>query len=439
MKKGIVVLLVVLALVILISPGLIGRMAEKSVEENLNWAAKESGALAVTSENFSRGWFSSEGQHRVEIQDDKLQEALGSMTQAEDIGPFPVLIINTHLDHGLFAVSSLARDKGSLAPGLGSAVSTLSVELPDGETVELPGSIYSKVALSGELQSNYVLPAGSFEEDGSTLSWGESDIDFSTNPNNGKVTAAGHIGKLKVEDGVDLLEISGLTFDANQVPTKYGFSTGDAKVEVGGLSVTSNGVQAGGIKSMKLDASSTVKNGLLSGHTTLELDSEAIPQFGEVSVVADVSMSGADAEAIGALQQALKAQGASPDPHQMMALAGDDLKQLLATGVELRFDQLDVVLPMGTVKARMDFKVKEDDPATFEWTSLLLATEASADISIPEGLIDMATQMNPQMGAAVGLGLLQKNGDVYEMKAEYAKGLLTVNGAPMPIPLGMFQ
>jgi len=438
-KKGIVVLLVVLALVILISPGLIGRMAEKSVEENLNWAAEESGALAVTSENFSRGWFSSEGQHRVEIQNDKLQEALGSMAQAQDIGPFPVLIINTHLDHGLFAVSSLARDNGSLTPGLGSAVSTLSVELPDGETVELPGSIYSKVALSGELRSNYVLPAGSFEEDGGTVSWGESDIDFSTNPSNGKVTAAGRIGKLSAGDGADLLEISGLTFDANQVPTKYGFSTGDAKVELGGLSVTSNGVQAGGIKSMKLDASTTVKSGLLSGHTVLELDSEAIPQFGEVSVVADVSLSGADAEAIGALQQALKTQGPNPNPHQMMALVGDDLKQLLATGVELRFDQLDVVLPMGTVKTRLDFKVKEDDPATFEWTSLLLATEASADISIPEGLIDMATQMNPQMGAVVDMGVLQKNGDVYEMKAEYAKGLLTVNGAPMPIPLGMFQ
>jgi len=438
-KKGIVVLLVVLALVILISPGLIGRVAEKSVEENLNWAAQESGALKVTSENFSRGWFSSEGQHRVTIDDDKFKAALGSMTQSDDIGPLPVLIIDTHLDHGLVAVSSLVRDKGSLAPGLGRAVSTLSVELPDGETVKLPGSIYSKVALSGELQSNYVLPAGSFNEDGGALSWGESDIDFSTNPNNGKVTAAGDIGELRIEDGTNLVVIRGLTFDARQQPTEFGFSTGDAKVKLGGMSVTNSGMQAGGIKGMTVDASTAVRNGLLSGRTQLSLDSEAIPQFGEVSVVADVSLSGADAAAIGALQQALKAQGPNPDPQQMMGLIGDDLKQLLATGLELRFDQLDVTLPMGTVKTRLDFKVKEDDAATFEWTSLLLATEASADISIPEGLIELATQMNPQMGAAVGMGFLKKNGEVYELKAEYAKGLLTVNGAPMPIPLSMFQ
>ena len=228
----------------------------------------------------------------------------------------------------------------------------------------------------------------------------------------------------------------------DQEPTDYGFYAGDVEVELGGMSVTSGGMKAGGIKSMKLDASSAVKSGLLSGRTQLTLDSEAIPQFGEVSVVADIKLSGADAEAIGALQQAmqsLQAQGAGQDPQQLMALLGDDLKQLLATGMELHFDQLDVTLPMGTVETRMDFKVKEDDPSTFEWTSLLLATEASADISIPEELIEMATQMNPQMGAAVGMGFLQKNGDVYELKAEYAKGLLTVNGTPMPIPLGMFQ
>jgi hypothetical protein len=36
------------------------------------------------------------------------------------------------------------------------------------------------------------------------------------------------------------------------------------------------------------------------------------------------------------------------------------------------------------------------------------------------------------------MGFLQKNGDVYELAAKYKKGLLTVNGAPMPIPLGAF-
>jgi hypothetical protein len=37
------------------------------------------------------------------------------------------------------------------------------------------------------------------------------------------------------------------------------------------------------------------------------------------------------------------------------------------------------------------------------------------------------------------MGFLKKNGDIYEMDAKLAKGLLTINGAPIPIPLGAFQ
>ena len=91
---------------------------------------------------------------------------------------------------------------------------------------------------------------------------------------------------------------------------------------------------------------------------------------------------------------------------------------------------------MGTVVTTLDFKVAEEDPDTFDWSSMLLSTEASANVTVPEALVDMAMQMNPQAGAVVGMGFLKKNGDVYEMEAEYKKGLLTINGAPMPIPLG---
>ena len=40
-KKGIVVILVILAVTVLLTPGLIGRIAEQSVDENLQRAAEE--------------------------------------------------------------------------------------------------------------------------------------------------------------------------------------------------------------------------------------------------------------------------------------------------------------------------------------------------------------------------------------------------------------
>lgn len=438
MKKSIVILLVVLALAIIVSPGILGRLAEKSVDDNLNWAAAESGDLVVSSDSFDRGWFSSDGQHRVEIREGNLKAMLLGLGEPADDIDLPVLVINTHLDHGLFPVSSMAREKGSLMPGLGSAVSTLSVEFDNGDNVDIPGKIYSKIGLTGELQSSYVLEAGSREKNGATAAWGETQVDITTNPSTGNVVFEGKVGTLSIADGADLFAVDALTFSGRQAPTKFGFTVGDIKLELDTMSISSNGVQAGGLKRMSVDGNTHLSGDRLSARTFLEMQSQAIPQLGEFTVVADIKLDGADAGAIGALQKSLEAQGANPDPGQMFATVEDDLKRLLASGFELRFDQFDITLPMGTVMSKINFKVAEEDAATFEWTTLLLATEASADISVPEALVEMALQMTPQAGAAVGMGFLQKNGDVYEMKADYKKGLLTINGAPMPIPMGAF-
>jgi len=445
-KKGIVALLVVLAVVIIVSPGIVGRIAEKSVDENLNWAARNSSDVVVSSENFDRGWFSSEGQHRIEIKDGELSAILSAMGGASASSELPVLVVNTRLDHGLIPVSSMTRDKGSLTPGLGSAVSTLSLEFSNGGKVDLPGTIYSNVGLGGETRSTYSLEAGSREDDvstvyGSTASWEATEIDVTTNPSSGDVTFAGNVGAFSLGDSDSSFSVDGLSFSGKQAPTEFGFSIGEMKLELDAMAISSAGVHAGGLKQMSVDGSTSIDDGRLSGRTVLEIQSEPIPQFGEFSVSADISLEGADAEALGALQRALQAQHTSPgtDPFQVLNAAEGELKRFLAAGLEVRFNKFDVALPMGTVTTKLDVEIKEEDAATFEWTSLLQSAEAAADISIPEALVDLALQMNPEAGAVVGMGFLQKNGDVYELNAEYKKGLLLINGAPMPVPLGMFQ
>jgi hypothetical protein len=84
----------------------------------------------------------------------------------------------------------------------------------------------------------------------------------------------------------------------------------------------------------------------------------------------------------------------------------------------------------------MRFTVEESDAVDFDLTSLLMTLDAEADLTASEGFVDHAMAMNPDAGAIIGMGYLRKNGDIYEMRAEYAKGLLTINGAPMPIPMG---
>jgi hypothetical protein len=40
------------------------------------------------------------------------------------------------------------------------------------------------------------------------------------------------------------------------------------------------------------------------------------------------------------------------------------------------------------------------------------------------------------MAMAIGAGYLVKRGDAYELEAQLKKGILTVNGAPIPLPVG---
>lgn len=437
MKKGIVVLLILLAVVVLVSPAIVGRLAEQSMDENLNWAARETGGVQVSSENFTRGWFSSEGQHRIEVGEGPLLAALEDLGHGADPDELPVLIINTKLDHGLIPVSSMAREKGSLAPGLGSAVSTLQLELPDGETVDLPGTIYSKVSLGGKLESNYLLPAGSYPVDDMTATWGDMDITVITDPVSGEAIFDGAIGALALGNDTDGLSLASLSFDGEQKPTPHGFATGNVRFELADLSIHAGGVDTATIKSMAVRADTNLDDDRVNADATISMTMQQLPQYGEMSFGMDFALAGADAAALGRIQQGLEsAQTTTQDPMIMYGMIEKDVLQLFASGFDMKFERLEITLPEGTVTSKMLFSFPESDAATFEWTSLLLGTEASIDLSIPAELVETVGQSNPQLAAAIGGGFLTLRGDAYVMEARLKKGLATINGAPIPIPVG---
>ena len=169
------------------------------------------------------------------------------------------------------------------------------------------------------------------------------------------------------------------------------------------------------------------------------MSGQTIPGFGDISVIADFAFDGLDAVALGAVTRRVEQLAGATDPEQFMALADKEVKDLVAAGFNITVPQLDVALPMGTVEAGMSINIPEADRADFQWTSLLLSTVAAIDIKVPEALVQLATSMSPEAGAIVAMGYLKKNGAFYELDADYKKGLLTINGAPMPIPIGAFQ
>ena len=437
MKKGVVVILVLLAAIVLVSPAIVGRLAEQSMDENLNWAASESGELSVTSEYFDRGWFSSAGQHRIELRDGQLKTAVQNVSGPLPDGDMPVLLVNTRLDHGLIAVSSMSRDKGSLTPGLGSAVSTLQVELPDGAIIDLPGTIYSKVSLGGELQSNYLLEAGERSIDELNASWSDADIDITTNPSTGVVTFDGTVNALSAGSDQGGMGLSSLAFTGEQRPTRYGVTVGAVNLSLDELAFDGGYGQAMRLKDVSMDIRSELDGDKINGSGAVNLMASSVMGPGDMAFDMVVELEGADAAALGAIQRAIKAMNSSSDPMASAQAIEGPAKDLLAKGLTMNIPKYNLTLPQGTVSTQMSFTFSEEDPATFEWTTLLLSTDASVDVSLPAELVEMYAQGNPQAAMIIGGGYLVKRGDVYVTEARMKKGLLTVNGAPIPIPLGM--
>lgn len=438
MKKSVIAVLLLAVLVVIVSPGIIGKLAEQSVDDNLNWAARQSGELVVTSQSFDRGWFSSEGQHRVELGAGQIRAALTSIAGGGD-EPLPVLLIDTRIDHGLIPVSSLGRNEGSLAPALGSAVSTLTIEYGSGETFDVPGIIYSTVSLGGDLDSHYILDAGSLFIDDGEVTWQPIELNIAASAKTGRVEFSGDIGAMTFGNDQQIVSIDGLTFSGQQTNTQYGFNVGDVDLKMGAMIINAGGVAVGGMQGMAMTASSSVDDGVTAADLRLEMNGQTIPGFGDLSVIADIAFDGIDAAALGAVTGRLESLGTASDPGQLMMSGQEEFKDLVAAGFAVRVNQFDVALPMGTVETTMSFVLPESDRATFEWTSLLLNLVASIDIRVPEALIQVATSMTPQVGTMIGLGYLKKNGDVYELDADLKKGLLTINGAPVPVPLGAFR
>ena len=438
MKKGFVVSLLALAVIVLVSPGIVGHLAEQSMDENLDWAATESEEVTVTSQGFDRGWFSSEGQHRVELRNGELRDALLLLSSNDGDGNLPALIIDTRIDHGLVPLSSMARDKGSLTPGLGSAISTVRLDFDDGSKVDLPGTIYSQVGLSGELASNLVLDPGSFSDGDESAHWGNVNVLVTTSPSANAVTFSGTVDELAFVSSSNEVGINAVEFKGERRQTPFSFAVGDIEFSISSLTVPSAWGQDT-IGPVSVTTSSSLDNELLSGRVTSQLVDLPFGDLGRATIALDAVAEGVDGRAISNLLRMYDDLDPYASDEQLMAAAKGDLNRLLAGGFQINVDQLDVALQAGTVSAKLNIGVAATDMDEFVWTSALMALDATLSLSVPEEFMDTIIAIEPQMNAAIGMGFLKKNGAVYEMEAAFRNGLLTVNGAPMPIPIPGLQ
>jgi len=439
LKKSIVLVFVVAAVVVLVSPGIIGRLAERSVDENLQWAAGQDDDIVVTPERFDRHWFSSQGRHRIEIRSPGTRQAIRALLGAGPGDDFPTLVIDTHLDHGLVPFTSIGREHGSLAPGLGRGVSTMSIEFPDGETFPVPGTLYSVIGLDGIVAAEYVVEPGSHQATGVSATWGNADVHVSAHADAQGYRADGTLDSLAVRNEQATLTIGSTTFAADQRPTGFGFAAGELSLNMASVSVDEPGSASVSFGPLAFSGSSALDADRVSGNGTLSVGGVELPGYGATEFDVALRFDGVDGASLGRVLQTLDAVEDGMPAEQFSTLLDADLKQLVAAGFGLDVDRFDVRLPQGAVDSKMRFTVAESEAAKFEWTALLMTLDAAVDLRIASEFVDFAMATNPDAAAVVGMGFLRKNGDVYEVHAEYRKGLLSVNGAPLPLGQGYLR
>jgi uncharacterized protein YdgA (DUF945 family) len=438
-KRWIVVALIVLAVVVLVSPGIVGRLAERNIEENIEWADDESPNVSVTTERFDRGWFTSEGRHRVVLEGGSFRNAIDVYTASNSHPDLPALIITTRIDHGLVPLSSLSRDSGSIKPGLASTVSTFQFDPGNGELLEVPGTLYSKVGLAGTTESRFVLEAGSLAHEHLSAEWQGANLTFSTNPSSGAFGIDGNTEPFSISENNEVVHFGAITVGLEQVRSDYGFNVGKIEMQMGGLQVDS-AQSPFGIASMSLEAKNDMRDERMNAHSLFSLAEVTIPGFGSLDLATDLTVLGLDAASLQVVTTAIREAQAAADPELAMQLLypgiEGDVQKLVAAGGKLRFDQFDVTLPQGKLETSMDIQFAElADDVAFSWAAVLLAMTATIDVKMPAELYEFAQMMSPEAGSLVALGILKRDGDHYVMAAEYAQGLLNVNGAPMPVPM----
>jgi len=432
MKRWLVILLVLLAVLILISPGIVGRLAERNIEQNIEWAEEDSPGVNIETESFQRGWFTSEGRYRVVLEGGRFTEVSEQYRQATGNPELPSLVITTKLQHG-------PLPGGELSPGLASSISTFQVDPGNGELFDIPGALHSKVALNGTTTSQLLLEPGSFESEPARFEWQGTDLEIVSNPGTGSVAAAGVIKPWQITAEDSSISIEAVSLTTDMARTMYGFSVGTVDIQAGKLELQDDETRFS-IDKLTANADSALDGDRVDAHTNFALSAITVPAFGNVDFTLDFALDDIDAASLQAIRDAASDAQQAADPEAALAnlytVIEEDIQTLFSRGFAVHVNRLDVALPQGVVATKLDFNVPTmDQGATFDWSSVLLRSTANIDVRVPGAIYEMAAMVNAQAESLVAMGILMLDGDEYVMHAEYAQGLINVNGVPMPIPI----
>jgi len=381
--------------IVLLAPGLVGSFAEQALSEHAELARRETQGITIRSEHHERRWFQSRSRQRVEIIDPELEAKFRELLNLDADAQTPDLLIDTRIDHGPIPFTSLAHEHGSLAPGLARSVSCLSLDPGDVDSMPLPARMTGALGFGGTFAAVLRIEAGSSPVegaiDGNAASWSDIDLTFDVGSSGGGFELS--IDSLEAEDA-------------------------GGHYALGPIAIAGSAEASGGRVDMRFRAS---------------LHIDEAPGVDAKRIDIKAGLDGVDGARLARLREVVEAMAAEADDAVVMAAMEREILALLAAGLEFRLDSLDIEVPQGRTETRVSLTMASSDAVDYDWSSALEAMACDAELSVAEAAVEAAMQTNDSIVAAVGTGFLKKDGEVYRMRVKCSNGLMTVNGAPLPL------
>ena len=430
MKKLLIILASTSVFGLLVLPAALGVLGERRHAEILAGLTGGPDAAHVVVETYQRGWLSSTVRYRVSFGRQRGEPV--SRDRRLD------LIIDSKIHHGPFPPSG---EGDGLTPVLAQLRSTLALDTGENQW-RVPGAIETRIGLARGGNLRYragpiegVLPGGR------PLNWEGADVLLKSDAHWHHLVTEGQIGRIRLEDADSNLLAGSIRLASALTRSPNGSWTGTIAMEIDEMAKT--GSTAPGMRFEAVSINASVDDVNDNGYDLEARVSTESVQSGDWrggSAVFDFRVMGLDRDALQVSLAGLRKHAVTTTSRAWTIdtkTAFVEFQPLLSSGVAVELKEISFPTRNGVVTAGMSFTLKPRDRRVAP-SDILAALDANLSLQLPRIFIDRAAgQDGPNSDLLHNLltyGLLESSGEYYNLVARYANGLLTVNGASLPLP-----
>lgn len=468
MKKVVVAIVAVVAVLLLALPPVLGRLTESRVRERVA-AINTSGIATAEVKSFDSGWFASKA--RIEF-----GFSPGYLAQLGAQGA-PVNVIGQHAT----IVIDFAHGPVTLKDGVHLELSTMAAQL-DPETPGLAGlekqlgvpyvfEFRSRTGLGGRVVFDADVPPVDVPAGDAQFKFSGAKLEGTYT--NKQVVSNTHVDSIEFSGpgGAFVLRNLRLNTDNQMLapdvaPGSMEFSIESASA-IDPLQGSAPIFEANKLKVTALTTLNAART-LFDVQVTYGVDRVHVEENEVTNAILGFSVHNVDAELIkhyGVAMRELMAGGAQPDPRAALASLRPDLPRALAAGPSLVLEPIRFAFNGEPFDGRWEFtidpaKVPPDALTNLDPAAVLGFVNSNADVKLSKGLaraivalvVEMQLRGDPRMPpeqmkymaeAQAGLmlvtlvtqGFLVEDGEVYRAALRYVDGALTLNDKPLPLGL----